>query len=70
MSEAELANTLTAVVGLPVAVADTHVIRSALPVARASIGALRGNVTHEANDNCYKKNQTRHLVLLLYLNVA
>jgi hypothetical protein len=40
MSQTELAHTLTAVIGLPVTLAYTHIVAGASTVTIASIGAL------------------------------
>jgi hypothetical protein len=54
VGQAELADTLTAVIGLPVALAHAHVVTGASSVAIASIGTLsvhhQGNIGREGSD--------------------
>jgi hypothetical protein len=54
VSQTELTHTLAAVIGLPVALAHTHVVTGASSVAIASIGTLgirhHGNIGREGRD--------------------
>jgi hypothetical protein len=48
VGKAELASTLTAIIRLPIAVANAHIVTSALSVATASVGALSISRAEEA----------------------
>jgi hypothetical protein len=67
VGKTELAHSLRAVVGLPVAVADAHVVRGALSMARAGVGALRGHAADETKEDRDKDDQSRHPIAILLL---
>mmetsp|Transcript_31584 Transcript_31584/g.68881 ORF Transcript_31584/g.68881 Transcript_31584/m.68881 type:complete len:689 (-) Transcript_31584:42-2108(-) len=60
VGEAELADALGAVVGLPVAVANAHIIGGALAVAIATIGALSRSHGHQSSDHSGGNNFLHH----------
>ena len=60
MSQSVHANSLTAIVGLPIAIANAHIVGGTFAVAITSIGTLSINDIHKRSHTSGNKNKMQH----------
>jgi hypothetical protein len=60
VGQAKKAGAFTAVIRLPVSVADTHIVRGALSVAIATVGALSINDAREGGQRGQYQHKLKH----------